>query len=469
MNILLIEDDPDFTEEIKRHVSALCSDPNYSIADCVESATQLIETSFFDLIILDLKLPSSPGAMDSDPQHGRNLLDTALAAAPGTPVFMLTGSSAEQFLHEIIQLSTQVDVWGQGKALPLIGFLPKHRLDRLDEVIKPYIDGCDAAAEIELNTHDELTISESRLIKIFTASVGGVFCNVSRLGGGLSGTSVFKLGVIDSNGAPIHNSVAKIGLPADIKDEVERHDRYISRLQPNATPRLVKVLNHGAKVTSGVFYSLATASELNGYSFIHEGSDIVIERITTCLQPWNDAAINQRITVGDIRRTFIDDANFNAVKNLITHDWAERFENNLVLVKWGCVHGDLHGLNVLVTSESIPVLIDYGDVGECASSRDPVTFELSVFFHPEGPLKDSEWPTADEASLWGTPEFVTNTCSSPNYFNKCRQWSEVISAGKRERAAVAYGYLARQLKYPGTNKKRVNDFLLGVKRLFDNA
>jgi predicted dienelactone hydrolase len=36
---------------------------------------------------------------------------------------------------------------------------------------------------------------------------------------------------------------------------------------------------------------------------------------------------------------------------------------------------------------------------------------------------------------------------------------------ENERAAVAYGYLVRQLKYPGCNVGRVNTLLAGVKRL----
>lgn len=469
MNILIIEDDADFVEEIKSRVNALCRDPQYTVAGDFETAASLIESDFFDLIFLDLRLPTSIGSMDSDPQHGRNLLDISISYAPGTPVFMLTGSSAEQFLPEMMALSHQVDIWGHGNELSMIGFQPKHRINNLDEKIKPYLEAFDSVSEVELNANFELDIATSRLIRIFVASVGGVYCNVSRISGGLSDASVYKLQVDDGAGVRIHNSIAKIGLPSNIQNEVERHDRFISRLEPNATPRKVAMLAYGAKKTSGVFYSLAAASELNGFSFVDQNSSLIIDRLRIILLRWTDSAPQCRTTIGDIRRSFIDDDSFQSVTGLIEHDWVERFETVSIQVKWGCVHGDLHGLNVLVSPDQMPVLIDYGDVGERPLSTDPITYELSIFFHPEGPYQHSDWPSDNTAQSWGRTNFVDTECPAPDFFNNCRIWAEAVSVGKRERAAVAYGYLVRQLKYPRCNTRRVNALLDGVKRLFDSA
>lgn len=469
MNILIVEDEQDFVEEIKRIVSSVCREPIYTIASSVEAATDGLQNGFFDLIFLDLKLPTVDGAMDSDPQHGRDLLDMARSVAPGTPIFMLTGSSAEQFLPEMMALNHQVDIWGQGKALPLIGFQPKHRINNLHKLIEPYVNSCDAVCDVEISTITDMDLRVARLVRIFTASVGGVFCEVRKIGGGLSGALVLKLVVKDGDGAKIHNSIAKIGAPDDIRDEVERHDRYILRLDPSSTPRKVAVLNHGAKDASGVFYSLASASDLTGFSAIHGNAGVVVKGIMGCLQRWTDAVTQRRISIESIRQAFISDEQFGAIRHLIQHDWVDRFEQSPVFANCVCVHGDLHGMNVLLSDTMVPVLIDYGDVGEGVASRDPITFELSVFFHPEGPLKDSQWPDESEALLWGQSNFVTESCPAAEFFNSCREWAEAVAAGKRERAAVAYGYLVRQLKYPGCNVARVNALLGGVKRLYDSA
>jgi len=467
LKILIIEDESDFVDEIKSVVLEICRDPEFVIAGCKETATRAIELDFFDLIFLDLKIPSTTGSMDSDAQHGRNLLDVAIANAPGTPIFMLTGSSAEQFLPDMMALSQQVDIWGCGKPIPLIGFQPKHRFNGIDEKVRPYFQSFQTASEIELSTACDLDIATARLIKIFTNSVGGVFCRVSRIGGGLSEALVYKLQVDDGTGARIHESIAKIGPPSHIKDEVERHDRFISRLEAQATPRKVAVLSSGARATSGVFYSLATASDLNGFSYTEAGSSLIVEKIRNLLLRWTENAPQRRTTIGDIRRSFIADEAFSGISHLINHDWVEGFEKNQVQAKWGCVHGDLHGLNVLVSPGNVPVIIDYGDVGERPLSTDPITFELSVFFHPEGPLKGSEWPDRERSRLWGQSAFIDSSCPYSEFFTSCHAWAESVSVGKRERAAVAYSYLVRQLKYPGVDARRVNDLLDGAKSLYD--
>ena len=310
LNILIIEDEPDFVEEIMRRVSSLCREPAFTVAANAEIAAELLAENFFDLIFLDLKLPTANQSMDSDPQHGRDLLDLARAVAPGTPVFMLTGSSAEQFLPEMMALNHQVDIWGQGKALSLIGFQPKHRVNKLDALIRPYIAACDAVCDVEINTATDLDVRVARLVRIFTASVGGVYCDVRKLTGGLSGALVLKLLVRDSSGAKIHDSIAKIGSPEHIQDEVDRHDKYILRLEPSATPRKVAVLNHGAKDTSGVFYSLASASEFTGFSIVDKGADKVINAVKGCVQRWADAATQTRVPIQTIRRSFISDFSY---------------------------------------------------------------------------------------------------------------------------------------------------------------
>ena len=126
-----------------------------------------------------------------------------------------------------------------------------------------------------------------------------------------------------------------------------------------------------------------------------------------------------------------------SIRHLIQHDWVEMFEEYSIQANWGCVHGDMHGLNVLLSDDLLPVLIDYGDVGESPLSKDPVTFELSTFFHPNGPLKDSVWPDENDALAWGKAEFSSGNCPAVEFFNSCREWSEEVAVGKRERAAVA--------------------------------
>lgn len=46
MNILIVEDDASFAEEIKFRVDSLCREPLYTVAESYEDASLLIESEF---------------------------------------------------------------------------------------------------------------------------------------------------------------------------------------------------------------------------------------------------------------------------------------------------------------------------------------------------------------------------------------------------------------------------------------
>lgn len=467
MNILIVEDEQDFIDDITKRISTLCRDPVYSYALSQDVAITQINDNFFDLILLDLRIPSSTGKMDSTPENGRAVLDHSLAIAPGTPLFILTGSSVQDFLPDIWELNRSVNIWGQGGLLQVIGFQQKHRIAQLDEKIAPYIRGCADACDIELDSSGALPIENSRLIKIFTKTVGGCFCKVDLLPGGLSGAHVYSLLVTDEQGAQIHNAIAKLGSASIITDEVDRYDRFVLRLDAGATPRKLLVLNYGAKNISGVFYSLASHYTKNAFSFVFDHSPQLIPSISNLMKKWRDAATQKRTTIKKIRQQLLSDEKFEAIRALIDHNWIDNFEANPVQVNWGCTHGDLHGFNILVSDTLTPILIDYGDVAENACSVDPITLELSSFFHINAPFKGVGWPSEATAALWGQDGFVDSACPAPDFFKSCRQWGEHASVGRRERSAVAYSYLVRQLKYADCDRSLVNALLVGVKQLYD--
>jgi response regulator of citrate/malate metabolism len=61
MNILIVEDDANFAEEIKCRVDSLCREPLYTVSESYEDASFLIESDFFDMIFLDLRIPTVKG------------------------------------------------------------------------------------------------------------------------------------------------------------------------------------------------------------------------------------------------------------------------------------------------------------------------------------------------------------------------------------------------------------------------
>ena len=65
--------------------------------------------------------------------------------------------------------------------------------------------------------------------------------------------------------------------------------------------------------------------------------------------------------------------------------WLNEVERRQVQTRWCCVHGDLHGANVLARKDGECVIIDFGDVGDGPASLDPITLELSLLFHTSRP------------------------------------------------------------------------------------
>lgn len=469
MNILIVEDDADFVEDITKRISSICRDPVLTTVMSRNSAIETIRNEFFDIIFLDLRIPTHDGAMDSTPENGRAVLDYSLTTAPGTPIFILTGSPSEEFLPDIWELNHSVNIWGQGPPLQVIGFQQKHRIAQLDKKIAPYIHGCINACDVEIDTAETLPIADSRLIKIFTRTVGGCFCKVDLIPGGMSGAHVYSLLVTDEQGAKIHNAIAKLSKASVIANEVERYDHFILRLDAGATPRKLLVLSHGARDISGVFYSLADTYTKNAFTFISSCPPQLVPSIAQLMKKWREAAYQRRTTIKFIRQQFIDDHKFEEIKHLISHNWIDNFEASPIQVNWGCTHGDLHGFNILVTDALTPILIDYGDVSENACSVDPITLELSSLFHLNSPMKGQGWPSTSTANAWGQDEFIDDACPAPEFLKSCHEWAESTAVGRRERSAVAYGYLVRQLKYDDCDQSLVNALLTGVKRLYDRG
>ena len=70
MHVLIVEDEADFIVELQQSLSALSSPMEIKTAKSRATAFELIDSDFFDLVILDLKIPTIDGALDAVPAHG---------------------------------------------------------------------------------------------------------------------------------------------------------------------------------------------------------------------------------------------------------------------------------------------------------------------------------------------------------------------------------------------------------------
>src|SRR5882672_721395 len=110
MHVLIVEDEADFIVELQQSLSALSGPMEIKTAKSRATAFELIDSDFFDLVILDLKIPTIDGALDAVPAHGNAVFSRARQKAPGTPIFVLTGSPVEDFIPDLLAHQQQEDI-----------------------------------------------------------------------------------------------------------------------------------------------------------------------------------------------------------------------------------------------------------------------------------------------------------------------------------------------------------------------
>lgn len=456
MNVLIIEDNPTYLEGLEAALSGI-GITDRSVAVNLGSAKEKIETAQPDVIICDLKIPASDGLLDPEVEHGLAAYNYAVTEKPGTPVIILSGFGTLEIVSSLLRKVQTGDVFGTGVATPMAVFFKKDDLSpflkHLDEIQSEIA----ALENIEIVTPREdieLDHYEKRILRIIARGVGGVLVKVSEIGTGLSGTRTLPLEALDGNGQVCARDIAKIGHLEAIADESNRYDRHVAHVlaQGDYAPKVSEV-TAGAGNLGAVVYRLADGYDSNIFDLL--GSDVAksvsaLETLRAQLQPWSDGAALKETDIRDIRRARINDENFDKVKHLLDGIDFEGFESRKIYVRECRQHGDLHGLNALVNSESKPLLIDYGEVGQGCLSFDALTLELSLLFHPEGKAIRGDWPDADAAKVWNNCDAYVEKCPVPDFVKGCRKWA-TDGPTPREVLANAYAYLVRQLQYQDTD------------------
>lgn len=470
LHLLIVEDDHACVDELRYTISNLPIRSAVRVAPSRDEAFSKLQEGFLDLVILDLKIPTISGALDADATHGYAVFERIRMVAPGTPIFVLTGSPAESFLSDLVlRHQQQMDIWSEGRKTGTILFQKKYEIDRCAEVLTPVAHAVQGLSDVELERDGiDLSDAEDRLIRIFAKKVQGARCVVSGLSGGLSGARIVRLRVTDTQGVQVHDAVAKLAAHRDVRAERDRYDRHISRLNPAATPRKLATLEFGAHKLAGIFFGLAAGFEESAFDIAGDcrRSGSVIRRVESVTAPWTNGVPETRKSIKQLRQQTVDDEWLGRILISFELDWLPDFENRQVQARWACRHGDLHGRNVLVSQNGV-ALIDYDEVGEGPASLDPITLELSLLFHPNAPGANGAWPSTQDARAWGDLSVYLEECPFAQFVRECRSWAERVAAGRREVAASAYAYLVRQLKYDDTNKDRALALLEGVRSFYD--
>ena len=473
MHVLLIEDELDFIEELIKILGQIPYTIYSKTARNLKSAESLIQNHFFDLVVLDLNIPTCERALDASPIHGLAIFEYCRANSPGTPIFVLTGSYAEDFIQQLLNYQQIADIWGAGNKVGMVNFLKKHQLDEFQPKLTTLAEQISSLNDsVELNRDNlDLTLQEDRQIRIFCRRFNAKHCVVSRISGGMSSAKVFKIELKDKWGANRLNAVAKLGPHRLIRNEGENFKKHISLLEPSATPRILAMQEYGAGNCAGIYFQLKNNYDLSLFDIALNQKENVSNLINCSYEftkPWSFGVPHTLKKIKNIRRRVLNDDLFQDICREHQLNWVGELEKVKIPVNWACIHGDLHGKNILVSEQNTVVLIDYGDVGYGPVSLDPISLELSILFHPSQ-CDLGEWPSKRQAKMWGAIEEYSKGCPAIEYIKACRAWANKVAAGKREITASAYSYLIRQLKYDDTNVELTMALLEGVKSFYDTT
>jgi len=476
MKVLLVEDDEDIVEEMKASVQEALGEYNLAISRSRDEAIEVITQTYdFDYYVLDIQLPTQRGTLDAHVEHGGRVYEELRSKNRNMPVAFLTGFPGDDVITERYREMRQEDIWGNNTEEPMILVKPKRRMNEaIEEILRCNVE-CRWLEEIEIDTagvHLDLSPGDKRVIRIFARRHAGRVANIRKLTGGLSDARVLQIRVRDTVGSIRINAVCKIGTPSALDAEKENYNREAVRLPHDGYANLIDQVRAGAYGQAGIFFRVAENCDRTLFDVLNENVNEavdVLSKVREIEDVWGEAHENRFLQVGDIRRLLVSDADFLDISNYLQDIDVDAFERRTLSVNWCTRHGDLHGANVLVDPDMRPALIDFAEVKDGPHALDPVTLELSVFFHPESGYVEQNWPDENSLLCWSDDEKYVAGSPIDQYVLALRDWSRNGASGTREILATAYAYLVRQLKYQDTDRVMAVAIIDSVVQEFRNT
>ena len=472
MKILLVEDNRSYAETLKERILSLSTPSSVFLAESRDAAVAFLKSDFFDIIILDLQIPTTDGAFDLEYVHGQQVFFSALENAPGTPVYILTGSEPDAFLRGLAKHGQSHDIWGDGIAVPTVDYHHKEDGDQLLAHLNEIAPRIAATDEIRINTGGqpiELKPEQKRALKVFTRSNGGTSCKLKRLGG-LSDAIVLKVSVLDSTGHVRCECVGKLGLARHVRKEITAYNSEVTHLRLGAFALVISYHDQGLRGFSGIFYALADQHSDTFFDLAlnrPSKAKVVLTSAREALSRWSDSGTVVNIPVREVRQKILSDENFEKIIAEHELEQLRALDERVVSISASCIHGDLHGGNVLVNSKDQPLMIDFGDVGAGYTCLDPITLELSMLFHPDARASGLSNSLEDSVGDWLNLGIYSANSPAAPIVQFCREWAYDVGPHDDSVLIIAYLFTLRQFKYETVPKDTLTSLLNGLLKALD--
>lgn len=460
MRVLIIEDERDVAESLIAAVEALGIVIDAVIAEALDEAMDAVaEITHFDVIIADLKIPSTRSALDASAAYGRDVYATTRKERPGTPIWVFSAFADEDFLEAIIEEARQGDPFGTGVPQAMIRSFRKIHLHRLVEQLEVVSTHLASLNEIELSTGGQdlgLTEEESRLLRLLSRRSGGTIGRISTISAGLSSSRTLDLRVIDQHGAQVAQTIVKIGPRANLEEEARRYEENVPMaLTATCFAPLGAVITDGAGRSVALAYTVAVPNPRSLGDLLLEDEEAAVNalaRLQAAESAWYDAGHAEQLTVKELC-DLLSAPSVTDVALGLDASTVSDLSGRAIQVLRAPQHGDLHIGNVLVDGAGDPVLIDFGRTGELIAAYDPVTLEMCFAFHPEGRALANGWPSVQQASKFDKLDNYLATCPYPAFVKACRDWGHGVANGDREVWSAVLGFALRQLQYADTSNE----------------
>ncbi|TQJ34314.1 phosphotransferase [Arthrobacter sp. SLBN-122] len=445
MKVLLIEDE-DRSIRLTSDALARVTTVTPTIARYRDAALSAIRFDEFDLILCDLRIPPTANSLDISEEHGLAVHSEARTVCPGTPIIFLTGFATPSNITDQLSSGGVADIYGLN-SVPMVQLCLKSDLARLDTLLRGFakaLSDLDDWCKVE----STLTISPmmARAVRCYAKSIGSRSAAVTPLQG-LSGAEVATARFTDTHGG-IASVFVKVLDFESARDELNRYHQFAgNRLEPGFFAPALTATFSGLRKEAALFSTLAGNSYRSIFQVLRESPEAgaeIVRRLQVGMEAWHSPTVPHSFSLADLRRARIPDEKLPdgiaALPELLA------LEEISVEVRTGVIHGDLHGENVLVNANGGPMLIDFGDLGVGTSASDPITLELSVLFHLQGPARGSGWPQPRNLESWWDIDRFAEGAPHEEFLRACRSWASSIDT-EAAICAIAYSHALRQLKY----------------------
>src|SRR5947208_11723576 len=114
IRVLFVEDDLEYARGLMEALAAAIPALDLRHTRSRAAAFLALEEQSFDLVICDLRIPTTDGALDEHVDHGLAVYAKINDDARGTPVFILSAFGTIELVREIYQGAPREDVFGTG-------------------------------------------------------------------------------------------------------------------------------------------------------------------------------------------------------------------------------------------------------------------------------------------------------------------------------------------------------------------